>query len=242
MSIIIISIYILRQKCINLKMFIMVKVTFLGHAAFMIEGSKVVLIDPFITGNPKSPLKGVEDIKRADVVIVTHDHGDHGFDDAVEICKKTGAYFVSQYELVVKSGLDRVEPMNIGGFVNVGGMGVEVAFTPAFHTAGLGDPTGVIVKIDGKTIYHAGDTGLFYDMKLIGELYRPDIAILPIGSRFTMDVLQAAKAVEFISPKYVIPMHYNTFDLIKADPKEFERLVGDKAKVIILNPGESFEI
>jgi Predicted Zn-dependent hydrolases of the beta-lactamase fold len=223
-------------------MFIMVKVTFLGHAAFMIEGSKVVLIDPFITGNPKSPLKGVEDIKRADVVIVTHDHGDHGFDDAVEICKKTGAYFVSQYELVVKSGLDRVEPMNIGGFVNVGGMGVEVAFTPAFHTAGLGDPTGVIVKIDGKTIYHAGDTGLFYDMKLIGELYRPDIAILPIGSRFTMDVLQAAKAVEFISPKYVIPMHYNTFDLIKADPKEFERLVGDKAKVIILNPGESFEI
>jgi len=223
-------------------MFIMVKVTFLGHAAFMIEGSKVVLIDPFITGNPKSPLKGVEDIKRADVVIVTHDHGDHGFDDAVEICKKTGAYFVSQYELVVKSGLDRVEPMSIGGFVNVGGMGVEVAFTPAFHTAGLGDPAGVIVKIDGKTIYHAGDTGLFYDMKLIGELYRPDIAILPIGSRFTMDVLQAAKAVEFISPKYVIPMHYNTFDLIKADPKEFERLVGDKAKVIILNPGESFEI
>ena len=220
----------------------MVKVTFLGHAAFKIEGSKTVLVDPFITGNPKSPLKGVEDIEKADVVIVTHDHGDHGFEDAVKICKRTGAYFVSQYELVVKANLEKVEPMNIGGFVNVGGMGVEVAFTPAWHTANVGDPTGVIIRMDGKTIYHAGDTGLFYDMKLIGELYKPDLALLPIGSRFTMDIYQAAKAVEFISPKFVIPMHYNTFDLIKADPKEFERLVGDKAKVVILNPGESFEI
>jgi L-ascorbate metabolism protein UlaG (beta-lactamase superfamily) len=220
----------------------MVKVTFLGHAAFKIEGSKTVLVDPFITGNPKSPLKRIEDIEKADVVIVTHDHGDHGFEDAVKICKRTGAYFVSQYELVVKSNLERVEPMNIGGFVNVGGMGVEVAFTPAWHTANVGDPTGVIIRMDGKTIYHAGDTGLFYDMKLIGELYKPDLAILPIGGRFTMDIYQAAKAVEFISPKFVIPMHYNTFDLIKADPKEFERLVGDRAKVVILNPGESFEI
>jgi L-ascorbate metabolism protein UlaG (beta-lactamase superfamily) len=220
----------------------MVKVTFLGHAAFKIEGSKTILVDPFITGNPKSPLKGVEDIEKADVVIVTHDHGDHGFEDAVEICKRTGAYFVSQYELVVKSNLERVEPINIWGFVNVGGMGVEVAFTPAWHTANVGDPTGVIIRMDGKTIYHAGDTGLFYDMKLIGELYKPDLAILPIGSRFTMDIYQAAKAVEFISPKFVIPMHYNTFDLIKADPKEFERLVGDKVKVVILNSGESFEI
>jgi L-ascorbate metabolism protein UlaG (beta-lactamase superfamily) len=220
----------------------MVKVTFLGHAAFKIEGSKTVLVDPFITGNPKSPLKRVEDIEKADVVIVTHDHGDHGFKDAVKICKRTGAYFVSQYELVVKSNLEKVEPMNIGGFVNVGGIGVEVAFTPAWHTANVGDPTGVIIRMDGKTIYHAGDTGLFYDMKLIGELYKPDLALLPIGSRFTMDIYQAAKAVEFISPKFVIPMHYNTFDPIKADPKEFERLVGDKAKVVILNPGESFEI
>ncbi|MEO0148339.1 MAG: metal-dependent hydrolase [candidate division WOR-3 bacterium] len=220
----------------------MVKIIYLGHSAFKIEGSKVIFIDPFITGNPKSPIGDVNKVDKADVVIVTHDHGDHGFEDAVKICKKTGAYFVSQYELVVKSGLQKVEPMNIGGFVNVGGLGVEVAFTPAWHTAQLGDPTGVIVKIDGKTIYHAGDTGLFSDMKLIGELYKPDLALLPIGSRFTMDVFQAAKAVEFISPKYVIPMHYNTFDLIKADPEEFKKLVGDKAHVVILNPGESFEI
>ncbi|MEO0214833.1 MAG: metal-dependent hydrolase [candidate division WOR-3 bacterium] len=220
----------------------MVKITYLGHSAFKIEGSKFIFIDPFITGYPKSPIGDVNKVDKADVVIVTHDHGDHGFEDAVKICKKTGAYFVSQYELVVKSGLQKVEPMNIGGFVNVGGLGVEVAFTPAWHTAQLGDPTGVIVKIDGKTIYHAGDTGLFSDMKLIGELYKPDLALLPIGSRFTMDVFQAAKAVEFISPKYVIPMHYNTFDLIKADPEEFKKLVGDKAHVVILNPGESFEI
>lgn len=220
----------------------MVRITYLGHAAFKIEGSKVIFIDPFITGNPKSPIGDVNRVDKADVVIVTHDHGDHGFDDAVKICQKTGAYFVSQYELVVKSGLQKVEPMNIGGFVNVGGLGVEVAFTPAWHTAQLGDPTGVIVKIDGKTIYHAGDTGLFSDMKLIGELYKPDLALLPIGSRFTMDVFQAAKAVEFISPKYVIPMHYNTFDLINADPEEFKKLVGNKAQVVILNPGESFEL
>ncbi len=220
----------------------MVKVTYLGHAAFLIEGSKRVLIDPYITGNPASPIKSIADIGSVDVVIVTHDHWDHGFEDAVNICKKTGAYFVSQAELVSKSGLERVESMNIGGFVNVGGMGVEVALTFATHTATLGDPTGAIVRIDGKTIYHAGDTGLFYDMKLLGELYNIDLAMLPIGGRFTMDIYQAAKAVEFISPKFVIPMHYNTFDLIKADPKEFERLVGERAKVIILNPGESFEI
>ncbi len=218
-----------------------IKITWIGHAAFKIEGSKVVFVDPFITGNPVSKIN-VDEIDRADVVIVTHDHGDHGFEDAVKICKKTGAVFASQYELVVKSALDKAEPMNIGGFVNVGGTGVEVAFTPAWHTAQMGDPTGVLIKIDGLMIYHAGDTGLFSDMKLIGEMYKPHVALLPIGGRFTMDIYQASKAVELISPKYVIPMHYNTFDLIKADPNEFAKLVGDKAKVIVLKPGETTEI
>ena len=219
-----------------------VRITWLGPAAFKLEGSKTVFIDPFITGNPVSPVGNVNKVDKADVVIVSHDHEDHGFEDAVKICKRSGAVFVSQNELVVKSGLERVEPMNIGGPVNVGGTGVEVAFTPAWHTSGLGDPTGIIVRMDGVTIYHAGDTGLFYDMKLIGELFKPDVALLPIGGRFTMDVLQASKAVEFVSPKYVIPMHYNTFDFVKADPEKFLKLVGDKAKVIILKPGETFEV
>jgi len=218
------------------------KITWLGHAAFKIEGSKVVLIDPWISGNPSSPLKSPEDVDQADVVIVTHSHGDHGFEDAVKIAKRTGAVFASQYELVVKSGLERVEPMNIGGFVDAGGTGVQVSFTQAWHTAEEGDPTGVVVRMDGITVYHTGDTGLFSDMKLIGEIYRPDILLAPIGGRFTMDEEQAAKAVEFVKPKVVIPMHYNTFPLIKADPERFVALVGDTAKVVVLKPGETFEL
>lgn len=219
-----------------------VKITWLGHAAFKIEGSRVVLIDPWISGNPSSSLKSPEDIDRADVVIVTHSHGDHGFEDAVKIAKRTGAVFASQYELVVKSGLERVEPMNIGGFVDAGGTGVQVSFTQAWHTAEEGDPTGVVVRMDGFTIYHTGDTGLFSDMKLIGEIYRPDVLLVPIGGRFTMDEEQAARAVKFVKPKVVIPMHYNTFPLIKADPEKFAALVGDTAKVVVLKPGETFEL
>ena len=219
-----------------------VKITWLGHAAFKVEGSKVVLIDPWISGNPASPLKSPEEIDRADVIVVTHSHGDHGLDDAVKIAKRTGAVFASQYELVVKSGLEKVEPMNIGGFVDAGGTGVLVSFTQAWHTAEVGDPTGVVVRLDGITIYHTGDTGLFSDMKLIGELYSPDVMLLPIGGRFTMDEEQAAKAVSFVKPKVAIPMHYDTFPLIKADPNRFASLVGDVAKVVILKPGETFEL
>ncbi len=219
-----------------------VRITWLGHAAFKVEGSRVVLIDPWISGNPASPLKSPEDVDRADVVIVTHSHGDHGFEDAVKIARRTGAVFASQYELVVKSGLEKVEPMNIGGFVNVGGTGVEVSFTQAWHTAEEGDPTGVVVRMDGVVVYHTGDTGLFSDMRLIGEVYRPDVMLVPIGGRFTMDEEQAAKAVELVSPKVVVPMHYNTFPLIQADPQRFAEMVGDRAKVVILKPGEGFEV
>ncbi len=216
------------------------KITYLGHAAVKVEiANKTIYIDPFLSGNPKAPITADEVIS-ADIVIVTHDHGDH-LGDAFYIAKKTNAWLVSQYEITVlanENGIEKVEPMNIGGPISV--EGIKIALTPAWHTSNKGDPTGVIIQAMGKTLYHAGDTGLFSDMKLIGELYKPDIALLPIGGRFTMDVYQASKAVEFIRPKYVIPIHYNTFDLIKADPEEFKKLVGNISSVVILEPGETF--
>ncbi|MEO0144359.1 MAG: metal-dependent hydrolase [candidate division WOR-3 bacterium] len=216
------------------------KITYLGHAAVKVEvANKIIYIDPFLSGNPKAPITA-DEITSADIVIVTHDHGDH-LGDAFAIAKRTNAWLVSQYEITVlasENGIEKIEPMNIGGPISV--EGIKIALTPAWHTSNRGDPTGVIIQAMGKTLYHAGDTGLFSDMKLIGELYKPDIALLPIGGRFTMDIYQAAKAVEFIRPKYVIPIHYNTFDLIKADPEEFKKLVKDISSVIILNPGETF--
>lgn len=216
------------------------KLTYLGHSAIKIEiANKIIYVDPFLSGNPKASIS-VDEITHADIVIVTHDHGDH-LGDAFAIAKKTNAWLVSQYEITVmanENGITKVEPMNIGGPISV--EGIKISFTPAFHTSQTGAPTGVIIQALGKTIYHAGDTGLFSDMKLIGELYKPDIALLPIGGRFTMDIYQAAKAVEFIKPKYVIPIHYNTFDMIKADPYEFEKLVKGIAEVVILEPGEVF--
>jgi len=120
--------------------------------------------------------------------------------------------------------------------------GVKIHMVQALHSAEKGDPAGVVIEMDGKTIYHAGDTGLTYDMKLIGEFFNPDLSFIPIGDRYTMGVPSAAKAVEFIQTKKVIPVHYNTFPIVRADPEEFKKRVGDKAEVIILKPGESYTL
>lgn len=211
-----------------------------GHSAFALKGSKTVYIDPFLSGNPAAALS-VKDIDRADMVIVTHDHDDH-MGDAFEICEKTGAVFVSQHELAVmaqEKGLE-AEGMNIGGTIEV--RGVSIHMTHALHSTGTGHPTGVVVWLDGHAVYHAGDTGLFSDMKLIGEMYSPEVALLPIGDRYTMGIEQAVKAVEFIKPKYVVPMHYGTFPIIVTDPEEFASRVGDRAQVKVLKAGEQFEI
>lgn len=215
------------------------KLRYLGHSAVRIEGRKTVLIDPFLKGNRLATEKP-KDIKEADVIVVTHDHEDH-LGDAFEIAKKTGAIIVSQHEIAVAAqskGL-KAEGMNIGGPVVANG--VKVWLTPAFHTSSSGAPTGCVVEMpNGKRIYHAGDTGLFGDMALIGEMLKPDAACIPIGGRYTMDVVQAAKAVELIKAPVVIPIHYNTWPIIQADPEEFKRLVGGKAQVVILNPGEAY--
>lgn len=221
----------------------MARITWLGHAAFQIGiAGKVIFIDPWL-GNPKSPLRLI-DISKADIVYVTHDHGDH-LGEAIEICKRTGATFVATYELgnyAVERGVKKVIGANIGGSIKIGD--VSLRLVQAFHTASKGAPTGVIVEGEGKSIYHAGDTGLFGDMGLIGELYKPDLALIPIGGYYTMGPEEAAKAVKLIRPKIVIPMHYGTFPVLVQSPDEFIEKVREKAaevRAIILKPGESYE-
>lgn len=215
-------------------------ITWLGHSAVKIQGSKIIYVDPFLSGNPVASVPA-EKITKADIVVVTHYHGDH-LGDAFPICKKTGATLVAIHEIAVEAEAQgiKAEGMNIGGTVEA--KGVKVHMVQAFHSAEKGDPAGVVIDLDGKRLYHAGDTGLTYDMKLIGEFFKPDLSFLPIGDRYTMGIPSAAKAVEFIQTKKVIPIHYNTFPIVSADPQEFKKRVKGLAEVIILKPGESYAL
>ncbi|MFB0564651.1 MAG: metal-dependent hydrolase [Candidatus Aminicenantaceae bacterium] len=216
------------------------EITWLGHSAVKIQGSKTVIIDPFLTGNPAASTTP-DEITEVDVVVVTHHHSDH-LGDAFAICKKTGATLVGIHEISVEAEAEGItaEGMNIGGTVEA--KGVKVHMVTALHSAEKGDPAGVVIEMDGKTIYHAGDTGLTYDMKLIGEFFKPDLSFIPIGDRYTMGIPSATKAVEFIQSKKVIPVHYGTFPIVSVDPEQFKENVGDMAEVIILKPGESYTL
>lgn len=220
------------------------KVTWFGHAAFKIEiADKIVLVDPWLDGNPTSPVKASE-ITRVDIVYVTHDHGDH-LGDAINICKRTSATFVANIELgdfAKENGVKNVEGLNIGGSVEV--KGIRLLITQALHTDSRGAPTGVIIEGECKRVYHAGDTGLFGDMSLIGELYKLDLALIPIGGYYTMGAKEAAEAVKMLKPKAVIPMHYKTFPVLAQSADEFVKIVKEKmpkAKVVALKPGESYQ-
>ncbi|KSW11954.1 metal-dependent hydrolase [Pyrodictium occultum] len=224
-------------------------VRWLGHSAFELEiDGYRLLIDPWLT-NPMSPV-GVKEYKgKIDLIIVTHDHADH-LGDALELLKlNPDAKFAAVYELANyvaeqlgdRSG--RIIGANIGGPLKLPGISLKVMFFPATHSCGRGTPTSVVVSGREATVFHAGDTGLFAEMQFIGELYRPDIALLPIGGHFTMDVYQAAKAVELLRPRVAIPMHYNTFPVIEADPQEFAKYVAERGletKVVVLKPGEYY--
>ncbi|HZX11608.1 MAG TPA: metal-dependent hydrolase [Acidobacteriota bacterium] len=216
------------------------QITWLGHSAVKIKGTKTIYIDPFLSENPAASISP-EEVSVADMVVVTHDHSDH-LGDAFPICKKTGATLVAIHEIAVMADSEGItsEGMNIGGTVEV--KGVKIHMVNALHSCDKGDPAGVVVEMDNKTLYHAGDTALTYDMKLIADFFHPDLSFLPIGDRYTMGVQSASKAVEFTQTKKVIPIHYDTFPLVNADPEEFKKLVGDKAEVIILKPGESYDL
>ena len=227
-----------------------VKITWLGHAAFLLEAEKKLLIDPFISGNPMAPCSPEE--LNPDIIAVTHGHRDH-LGDTIEIGKRTGCRIISIHEVAnyIKSKGIFAEGMNKGGTVNV--EGITLTMTDARHSSSIdasgfsfdgGSPAGFVMEIGGHPIYHAGDTSVFGDMQLIGELYEPELALLPIGDKFTMGIKEAVKAVELIHPKKVIPMHYNTFDVIKQDPEKFKSAVEAKidTKVVIMKPGEFIEL
>ncbi len=207
----------------------MLRLTYLSHSTFVLDdGNYKLIIDPFITGNPSCPVK-VEDIK-VNFVVLTHAHGDH-LGDAFTIAKNNDALVIAVNELAnyaAENGC-KAHNMHIGGAYNFP-FG-RLKFTIAHHGSSspdgryMGEPAGVVIKIGGKTVYHTGDTGLFLDMKLIGELDKVDIFLVPIGDNFTMGIDDAVKAVEFVNPVLTIPMHYNTFPVIPADPIEFKKKV-----------------
>jgi L-ascorbate metabolism protein UlaG (beta-lactamase superfamily) len=220
------------------------KLRYFSHSSFQIttDAGHIILIDPFLDDNPTSPVKSAD--LAANFIVLTHAHGDH-LGDGFKIAKRTKALFICVNELAnycIAKGF-RAHNMHIGG-AHVFEFG-RLKFTIAHHgsmtpdnTYG-GEPAGVILTADGKSVYHTGDTGLFYDMKLIGEMTPIDYMLLPIGDNFTMGVQDAVKAVELANPRVAIPIHYNTFPVIAADPAEFKKKVealGKKA--IVMNFGE----
>lgn len=219
---------------------------YLGHSAFYIEGEGIkALIDPFLTGNPMAS-EGADARPEVDYLFVTHAHGDH-LGDAETIAKRTGATVFCTNELAqhLKAKGIKTEGMHIGGRARFP-FG-RVKLTPAFHGSSIFEngkmvysdiPCGFLIEVDGKKIYHAGDTGLTVEMTLL-EAEHVDVALLPIGGYYVMDVDDAARAVGFIRPRTVVPIHYDTFPPIQADANDFAEKVGDTAAVKILKPGEA---
>jgi L-ascorbate metabolism protein UlaG (beta-lactamase superfamily) len=225
-----------------------INVRWLSHASFLIETDNVrLLVDPFITDNPLSPVSANE--IQTDYIFISHGHGDH-VGDSVPIAKRTGAMVVSNYEIqnwISAQGVENVHPLHIGGGYDW--PWGRAKLTIAQHGSMLpdgsngGNPCGFIFYLEDKKIYHACDTGLFYDMKLIGE-EGIDLAILPIGDNFTMGPDDALRAVKLIDPQKVVPIHYNTFDVIKQDPHAWAIRVQQEtnSEVVVMKPGETVEI
>ncbi len=226
-----------------------VAITWLGHSAFHLisPGGKSILIDPWLD-NPKAP-PGAREIGQVDLILVSHGHADH-IGNTVEIARRTGAKVVAIYEVALylqRSGVQETIGINISGSTDVDG--IHITMVEARHSGAVeagkelqpgGEPAGYVLRLEnGFTVYHAGDTGVFYDMKLIGELYRPDLAVLPIGGFYTMGPREAAKACELLVPKYVIGMHYGTFPPLAGTPQELKKYLPPRLKprVRVLEPG-----
>jgi L-ascorbate metabolism protein UlaG (beta-lactamase superfamily) len=215
--------------------------TYLGHAGFAFDdGQHTLVVDPFLTGNPVARHKPGD--LRCQYIALTHGHADH-VGDTIAIAKRNDATVIAAFELcnfLSQQGIAKTEPGNPGGKVKTP-FG-WVAFTHAFHSSSyegqyMGMPCGLVIHMGGATVYHCGDTGLFGDMRLIGEIYRPDVACIPIGDRFTMDPALATRAAELIKPGVAIPIHYDTWPPIAQDPAAFKP---EGVKVKVLKPGEQW--
>lgn len=227
-----------------------IQVTWLAHSGFQVLiGEHKILIDPFLSGNPLAPVEA--DALEADYILISHGHGDH-ISDTPGIVQRTGATTVSNFEIANwlqdSQGVEHAIGLNPGGGLELPFGRVEL--TIAHHSSSLpdgsygGQPNGILIRTtEGKTLYHAGDTTVFMEMQLIGEL-GIDLAMLPIGDYFTMGIDGALKAIEFIKPVAVIPMHYNTFDPIAQDVTAWARRVQNEtsAQPIVLDPGGTYEL
>ena len=226
-------------------------ITWLGHATFLLQspGGKKILLDPWVTGNPTSPPEAKK-IGALDLMLITHGHNDHT-GDAVPLARSSGATVVAPYEVSLwlqKKGLQQVIGMNPGGTLATHGLAITMV--PAMHSSSveedgqiiyLGVATGYVITFeDGLTIYFSGDTSVFGDMRLIGEMYTPQIAFLSIGDLYTMGPEQAAKACELLGVKQVVPMHYGTFPALTGTPARLRELVAPRGvQVLVLKPGET---
>lgn len=225
-------------------------ITWFGHSTFLLgtPGGKRVLFDPWFTGNPSCP-DAMKKPPKADVILVSHGHFDH-IEDLILSARDSNAPVVGIFELcdwLGRKGIQNTLPMNKGGSQTVAGL--RVTMTDARHSSGfvdngqmvyMGEPAGYVLTLeDGRTIYYSGDTCLFGDMKLIGDIYKPEIAFLPIGDRFTMDPAAAAKACELLGVRQVVPMHWGTFPLLTGTPGELKTLVPRGVEVLELEPGQT---
>jgi L-ascorbate metabolism protein UlaG (beta-lactamase superfamily) len=230
-----------------------VRITYLGHSAFrfVTAGGEQILIDPFLTNNPQTP-EELKQVGELDTMLITHGHFDH-FEDAIPVARETGALAVANFEIFAylqSQGIENAMPMQKGGTSQVGG--IKVTATHAFHSSSIqtedgsliygGEPVGYIVEFEsGFKLYHAGDTAIFGDMQLIGELYRPDLAFLPIGNQVVMSPFEAAHAARLLGVRHVVPIHYGTFPFLPGTPEEFQQRVSEIAPgttVRVMQPGE----